>query len=223
MPWELDHLLILAMPGAPEAERLLALGLLEGTPNSHPGQGTANRRFFFHNAMLELIYITDEAEARSALVAPTRLWERANWRRTAACPFGLCLRGVDGAEADPPPFATSDYRPPYLPEGVAIQLARGTLAVEPFLFINPVGHRPDAAPSEERQPLAHPLGVREITAIHVVSAGCELPSDPLDAVRRLGLASFSQGAGHLLEVTFDGGAQGGAADLRPELPLMLRW
>ena len=133
-----------------------------------------------------------------------------NWRRTAACPFGLCLRATD-PEPGPPPFVTSDYRPPYLPEGVAIQLARGTMAVEPFLFINPLGRRPDAAPLAERQPLEHPLGVREITAVHVVSAGCELPSDPLDAVRRLGLATFDQGAGHLLDVTFDAGAQGGAA------------
>jgi hypothetical protein len=222
MPYELDHLLILATPGAPEGQRLLELGLLEGTPNTHPGQGTANRRFFFHNAMLELIYVTDEAEARSALVAPTRLWERANWPRTVACPFGLCLRATADA-AEPPPFATLDYLPPYLPEGMAIQIARGTMAVEPFLFINPVGRRPDASPPEQRQPLEHPLGVREITGVHVVSAGCELPSDPLDAVRRLGIATFEQGDGHLLAVTFDRGAQGGAVDLRPKLPLTLRW
>ena len=102
-------------------------------------------------------------------------------------------------------------------------MARGTLAIEPLLFINPLGRRPDALPPEQRQPLEHPLGVRELTGAHVVSAGCELPSDPLDAVRKLGLATFSQGAGHLLQVTFDGGAQGGAADLRPELLLTLRW
>lgn len=222
MPHELDHLLILATPGAPEAEQLLALGLLEGAPNAHPGQGTANRRFFFHNAMLELIYVVDEAEARSPLVAPTRLWERARWRATAACPFGLCLRATDGAA---PPFATVDYRPPYLPDGVAIPIARGTLAIEPLLFVNPLGRRPDAAPPAERlrQPIDHPLGARELTGVHVVSAGCELPSDPLDAVRRLGLATFDQGAGHLLELTFDDGAQGRAADLRPGLPLTLRW
>jgi hypothetical protein len=48
----LDHLFICTSSGAPEAERLAEFGLIEGTPNCHPGQGTANRRFFFHNAML---------------------------------------------------------------------------------------------------------------------------------------------------------------------------
>ena len=43
----LDHIFIRARPGAPEAEALKAFGLTEGSPNRHPGQGTANRRFFF--------------------------------------------------------------------------------------------------------------------------------------------------------------------------------
>jgi hypothetical protein len=220
MPFELDHLFVLAQPGAPEAERLIALGLREGTSNVHPGQGTANRRFYFHNAMLELIFVTDEAEVRSALVAPTRLWERSRWRQTVACPFGLSIRAPGD---DSPPFPTFDYRPPYLPEGGAIPLARGTMAIEPALFINPYGSRPDSAPPEQREPLDHPLGVREISGVHIVSAGCELPTDPLRAVQERGIATFSQGEGHLLELTFDGGAQGGVADLRPELPLLLRW
>lgn len=220
MPFELDHLFILAQPGAPEAERLIALGLREGTPNVHPGQGTANRRFFFANAMLELIYVTDETEARSALVAPTRLWERSRWRATAASPFGLCLRPTGD---DRPPFPTHDYRPPYLPAGGAIPIARGTLAVEPMVFINPWGRRPDADPPEQRQPLDHPLGVRAITGVHIVSAGCEPPSDPLYVALRQGVVTYSNGAGHALELTFDDGARGGSADLRPELPLVLRW
>jgi hypothetical protein len=220
MPYELDHIFILAAPGAPEAEQLIGLGLSEGAPNVHPGQGTANRRFFFHNAMLELIFVTDEAEARSALVTPTRLWERSRWRQTAACPFGLCLRATGD---DPPPFPTTEYRPPYLPPGVAIPIARGTMAVEPMLFVNPVGERPATFPPERRQPIEHPLGVRELTGVHVVSAGCELPSDPLRAVQRMGIASFSQGEGHLIELTFDAGEWGRSADLRPELPLLLCW
>lgn len=220
MSYELDHVLLLAAPGAPEGERLTALGLREGTPNRHPGQGTANRRFFFQNAMLELIYVSDEAEVQSALVAPLRLWERSRWRQTAACPFGVCLRATDAA---PLPFPTLDYRPPYLPEGGAIPIARGTMAVEPLLFVNPWGRRPDSLLAGDREPLDHPLGVQELTGVHVVSAGCELPSDPLRAVQRLGIATFSQGDGHLLELTFDAGRQGGMADLRPGLSLVVRW
>ena len=62
--------------GTPEADRLVAFGLNEVTRKSHPGQGIANRRFFFYNAMLELLWVHDEHETRSPLVAPTRLWDR---------------------------------------------------------------------------------------------------------------------------------------------------
>jgi hypothetical protein len=62
---ELDHFFICTAAGAPEAERLIELGLTEGAPNTHPGQGTACRRFFFENAFLELVWVTDAAEAQS--------------------------------------------------------------------------------------------------------------------------------------------------------------
>ena len=63
MSFELDHLFILVAAGGPEAARLSELGLVEGAVNRHPGQGTACRRFFFHNAFLELVWVDDPAEA----------------------------------------------------------------------------------------------------------------------------------------------------------------
>src|ERR687886_3025566 len=82
MTIELDHLFICTEAGAPEADQLVAFGLTEGTSNLHPGQGTSNRRFFFHNAMLELVWVHDEREMRSPPIAPTRLWERWKYRLT---------------------------------------------------------------------------------------------------------------------------------------------
>jgi hypothetical protein len=38
--------------------------MAEGEPNTHPGQGTACRRFFFRNAFLELVWVRDPAEAQ---------------------------------------------------------------------------------------------------------------------------------------------------------------
>lgn len=57
MTVELNHLFVCTAAGAPEAEALKAFGLTEGTPNTHPGQGTSNRRFFFRNAMLKLLWV----------------------------------------------------------------------------------------------------------------------------------------------------------------------
>ena len=82
MTVELDHMLICTEVGTPGADQLEGFGLVEGTPNIHPGQGIANRAFFFHNAMLELVWVRDERKARSPPIAPARLWER--WRCPAS-------------------------------------------------------------------------------------------------------------------------------------------
>lgn len=47
MTLELDHILIFTGFGAPVVDRIVDAGFTEGTPNDHPGQGTANRRVFF--------------------------------------------------------------------------------------------------------------------------------------------------------------------------------
>jgi len=97
-----DHVFICCSPGAPEARALLELGLVEGSGNRHPGQGTANRRFFFSNAYLELLWVSNEEEARSPEAQDTRLWQRWLERNQAACPFGILFR----TDESPLPFAT---------------------------------------------------------------------------------------------------------------------
>src|SRR5215469_13717593 len=79
MTLRLNHAFITCDVGAPEATALLARGFIEGSRNMHPGQGTANRRFFFTNFMLELVWVSDPVEALGVSVRPTELWER--WSR----------------------------------------------------------------------------------------------------------------------------------------------
>src|SRR4051794_29900522 len=113
MSVELDHFFVCTAPDGPEAERLIELGLIEGTPNRHPGQGTANRRFFFGNAFLELFWVVDPVEAQSSLVRRTGLWERWSRRGQGASPFGVGFRPVPGI-GSAVPFPAWEYRPPYL-------------------------------------------------------------------------------------------------------------
>ena len=72
---EIDHIFICVEPGAPEAEQFKKFGLIEGSRNRHPGQGTSNRRFFFHNACIEFLFIQDHVELQSELTKSTRLYE----------------------------------------------------------------------------------------------------------------------------------------------------
>jgi hypothetical protein len=73
---ELDHLFVCTAPGAPEAEKFVDFGLIEGPPNRHPGQGTSCRRFAFANAMIELFWVSDPSEAQNQSTRSTLLWER---------------------------------------------------------------------------------------------------------------------------------------------------
>jgi hypothetical protein len=219
MDFELDHVLIWVSPGGPEAERLVEFGLTEGSPNVHAGQGTANRRFFFHNAMLELIWVHDENEARSPRTARLGVHDRWRHRETGASPFGLCLRRRPGAT---PPFRTWPYRPAYLPAGVVIDVAATSRRTrEPRVFMATT-RRPDAEPGPVRQPLRHAAGVREVTAVRLRLPGAGARSATLRAVEAAGIATFARGRAQLLE-GFDGERQGRAADFRPHLPLRCRW
>jgi hypothetical protein len=41
MTLELDHVFVMCDADAPDATALASVGLIEGAPNVHPGQGTA--------------------------------------------------------------------------------------------------------------------------------------------------------------------------------------
>ncbi len=215
----LDHVFVCCSVGGHEAAALARLGLTEGTPNTHPGQGTASRRFFFTNAYLELFWVADASEARGPLAAPTRLWERWSQRDAGACPFALVLRPAGEGESGPP-FATWPYHPPYMPPHLAIDVPADTPLTEPALFHIAFARRPDQVGT---QPLAHRLGLRKLTGVSIALSGSSPLSAAAEAVERAGLVEFSRGADDLMTLTFDHGAAGGGADLRPDLPLRLEW
>jgi hypothetical protein len=221
--FEVDHVFVSATVGAPEGDRLIELGLVEGSPNRHPGQGTANRRFFFANAMLELIWVEDSAEAQSEAEPARRLhlWERWAGRDGAACPFGVCLRPTSGT-AEVAPFPSWEYRPSYSPVGLPVA-NNSTVDAEPLVFYIPMHRRMDTAPADQRPPYQHVLPIRELTSVRIFAPSAAAPSLPMLAAQRTGAFSFQHAAQPLLELGFDGERQGRRADLRPVLPLILLW
>jgi hypothetical protein len=226
--FDLDHFFICVARGGPEAGGLREFGLVEGSPNQHPGQGTANRRFFFHNAFLELLWVVDQAEAQSPLVERTRLWDRWSRRGQGASPIGICFRSAraHGTEqTHKPPFATWQYRPPYLPAPLAIEMGvNSQLSGEPLLFFTSFGRRADGDEPARRQPIEHPAGMRLITRLQVAGPPHELASAELRAAElECPSLSIAWGCDELVEVGFDGETVGKSHDFRPELPLVLHW
>jgi hypothetical protein len=215
---ELDHVFILCAPNAPEAAVLARHGFEEGSSNTHPGQGTASRRFFFGNAYLELLWVCDAAEASSDPVRRTRLWDRWVARHNAASPFGVVLRPAAEATVHHPPFAAWAYQPHYLPAGLAIHIALDTPLTEPELFY--LGFQRDRA-RIGHEPTTHAVQVSEITS---VSIGTPSPGDTTAArAEAMKWFSVSRADHHIMLLTFDSGTGGHSLDLRPDLPLVLRW
>jgi len=214
---QIDHLFIRARAGAPEAALLQSFGLVEGSGNSHSGQGTENRRFFFHDAFLELLWIADDDEVRSARTSPTLLAERLA-DGSPACPFGVCWRPAgDDATA---PFPCWNYTPSYLPPGMQIGIGADVPASEPMWFFLPKGVAPSAYPEARRQPLDHAAGVKTITSVTLT-----LPPQALSAPAKASGSgtqlTLLEGDAYLMEIYFDHGARGQTHDCRPALPLVL--
>ncbi len=216
---ELDHLFVMCSVGGPEAEGLVELGFLEGSSNTHPGQGTSCRRFFFRNLYLELLWVHSPKEAQSSGVLETGLWDRWSRRHEGACPFGIVLRPSSDAQDANAPFATWSYRPAYLPAGFSIEVAADTPPTEPAFYW--LGfHRGPPRPHDE--PQTHRPG-QVVTSVRIGTPVHPLRAEAARAVQSHGLIAFEPGGAHRLELTLDAGSRGQSADLRPMLPIRFCW
>lgn len=179
---EIDHLFVFVAGDGAEVEALQRLGLTATYRRDHPGQGTANACFAFDNLFLELLWLAREAEARSATIARTRLWERSRWPEQAVCPLGIAVRG-DLAAAGVP---TWDYRPPYLPEGMAIPVACASDdPTLPMVFVSPGKAAPAQWPDQQRGRLQQDAGFGRVLSVEL-----SLPASPASASLLTALASM---------------------------------
>jgi hypothetical protein len=218
MSFEIDHVFVLASVGAPEADCLLDAGFIEGSPNTHRGQGTANRRFFFARTMLEFLWVTDPAEAQAPPARDLHLWQRWSGREDAgsgASPFGICVRPAEAnTEGSAAPFSHWQYLPAYTSTPIAIGTNSARID-EPLLFA-----LPRLPPRDE--PRRHTNGVSALRSVRLSAPAASLASSEIHALRGVPGLIVEPAAAHLLEISFEGsGAR--SLDCRPALPLILRW
>jgi hypothetical protein len=213
MPFVLDHFLILTEEGAPQAELLSKIGLVEGPPDIHPGQGTANRRFFFENAMLELAYVRDRQEALSGPGKRLRLIERA--KRAQSSPFGVVIKALDASSK--PLFSGWQYFADYLaPDMYLLVGDNSDILDEPLCVL---------MPADLSRPAIRPPSTYPFTVVTQLRLGVPVgePSIALKAVGELERVKVELGTPHHMEVVFNGGRDSFLRDFRPALPLTIRW
>lgn len=212
---EIDHIMIFCNVGAPESAALTEKGLHEGPGNTHPGQGTANRRFFFPNVYLELVWVENPVESQRPGIAETGLWERWQRRAAGACPFGLVFRpGKNGPEVPP---ASWTYAPQYFPPGFTIEVARDVPPNEPLMF-----YLPFAKPAlvENMRQVDDTVRIGPITGVTVHLPETRALSPALNALVASGALQVEPAREYLLDL-FHAGGSTEIIDLRPQLALRL--
>jgi hypothetical protein len=117
---QIDHIFIFSKNNGAEADELVEFGFTEGSSRIHPGQGTINRKFYFENFFLEILWVINAEEIQSELILPTKLWQRSHFKINKYSPFGMCLINEDNTDKL---FKNCvHYQPLYFPEGMKIEV-----------------------------------------------------------------------------------------------------
>jgi hypothetical protein len=161
---ELDHV-ILVVPGPDHAAARLP-GCTLDPGRRHTGQGTSNRRAFFHRSYVEVLWVDAPTDERRSGLGIAELAAPGG-----ACPFGVVLRGQVGG---PDRALFTSYT---VPDGSGMTLLLLAAALsDPRLPFVAVWETAEAElssrwPVRRVSPelLAHPAGIRDIARVRIQS------------------------------------------------------
>jgi len=159
----IDHIFIFSNQHGEESDELIKFGLTEGSNRTHQGQGTTNRKFYFENFFLEILWVTSEQEIRSPITSITKLWERSQFLDNGYSRFGLCLANT--TEIDSLFEESEIYQPSYLPDGMGINII--TNQDSPYLpWTFRLPYRTKKKVMEE--PIRHTNGIKSLTKVEFI-------------------------------------------------------
>jgi hypothetical protein len=148
--------------------------------------------------------------------------KRVDWRASGYAPFGIGIRKLAAAPASFP-FPTFQVTAPWM-DGRFMEILTPRempAAVRLFVPAHPsVG--PDADPVDPAARI-HPNQTHRITALHIVAPSADALPPAARFLAEHGVMTFDVGGDWLLEATLDDGAQHIERNLRPTLPLVVRY
>jgi hypothetical protein len=222
---ELDHVWIMVSANAPERAALTNAGFqFAPETNRHDGQGAASIAIEFENAYLELMWPDASVSVAPGLErAAEKFRQRMLWRTSGWCPFGIGLRRAADFR-EPFPFPTWSWTADWMPKGEVMEmLTPRDDTRSPALFVEPAALS-DAKKQAARASLYRQrIGVHRITGIRLISPPSYEPIPPLKYLQARHVVDVGQGDAWLMEVTFDAGKTNRSKDLRPSLPLVIRY
>lgn len=230
---ELDHLYVYAPSRSTEGEVVLALeeaGINVSDHRQEFPDGIVGRYVLFNNAYIEMLWYDGNPDAD----VDTR--RQAAWEITGMSPFGVGLRHIGEAQAGFP-VPTRTYTTEWMTPGTTMLLLGSesdTLAPAMFVVPDYMAHPDslalhsddsDLSPDERAQEIedrTHPLGVGEINRVRLV-VPVHGDSEAARQLSQSGIVQVEIGTRHLLEIELGGGASNELLDLRPVLPLLIRY
>jgi len=157
---EIDHIFIFSNSKGKEADQLVKFGLIEGSNRIHKGQGTTNRKFYFENFFLEVLWVINEEEINESPAKETQLGKRANYKKNGFSRFGLCL--LNTAETDELFEGAQIYQPNYFPPEMSIDILPNKENPKlPWTFRLPYR----GGKKEMKEPRAHSNQIRKLTKV----------------------------------------------------------
>ena len=151
----IDHIFIFTSDGGKIADELINLGFSEGSHRIHIGQGTSNRKFYFENFFLEVLWVHNEIEISAQIFKEIGLFDRSIFFQNGHSPFGLCL--VNSASSDCVFNQPLIYQPAYFPKGMPIEIIKNITL--PWTFRLPFRD----AKKNTIEPLEHPNSAKWLT------------------------------------------------------------
>ena len=212
---------------------LRTLGLNCTEPKKNPAQGTVSTLIFFWNVYLEIFWLEETSHlTQSEMMGEFNLQARVNWIGTGASPFGF---GLSYSTINHDNFVSANSEKPIsepLLRFCPINLANPE---EPICYLVPDYEaqrnrlsRYSAIAQCQRELIAEEsrnpgLGLRKLTQAKIRVISDQVITPPLSDLAAQNYLEIEYRKHPLLELTFDNGDRQRLLDLRPLIPIVLRY
>ncbi len=197
----IDHIFIFTNDSKKAGDELVNFGLKEGSSRVHAGQGTTNRKFYFDNFFLEILWVHNETEITSEQTKQMGLWQRADFKNNGFSPFGLCISNTENTETL---FEKAfKYQPDYFPQGMLIDIIKNEEQSDlPWTFRLPF----KGQKKHNNEPTNHPNNVFALTkAVFEYQSVAE--NTFLDNLKDQDSIQLTKSSRNWLNLIFDNGKQ----------------
>jgi hypothetical protein len=227
---QLDHIFIWVYKDAPEIEFFKKAGFTSIISGEHKGQGTAGKYIFFLNFYIELLYISDQAEALNNLDNfGCNYIKRSQWCQNKSSFLGIGLK-MSPFDQKNIPFTYKEYKSVWMRDKALLMATNNQNLNDPLVFVlYPNMEFPnynsieelvnDDKPNDFKENHIHKNGIKTLTSYKIVTTST---SEIVENISKNGI-NIEKGDVEKLELTFDNNINNREIDLNPNFPIVIKY